>query len=195
MENTIKNTVSNLVSIQIATKLLGLSKQAIYYRLGRNIDHIADYCFIVFGGNINSATRWSRELSQMKDGGKRYFFEKSYIDGTAHKETVSQEEEVEFSDLYYRILDIIENKLEKEKKSIATEQQKWANMKIVDMEICGEIFSRYREREGEPLEKVDKSVIRTNIKRGYSFTHPRLIRIAIESMREFLDDLEDGMVS
>lgn len=189
MSNKTIITERHLVPIQKATKALGLTKQAIYYRLSKNIDNIADYCYLVFDGNFDKAQKWSRDLSENRDGEKRYFFEQSYLDGTIPKEVVTKEEEEEFSNLYYEILEIIEDRLEREHKSIATETQKWANMKLVDSEVVGEIFSRYEEREGEPLPKIDKIRIRASIK-GYKFSHSRLIRISIMEMTGMLLDLK-----
>ncbi len=188
MNNKTIITERHLVPIQKATKTLGLTKQAIYYRLSKNIDNIADYCFLVFDGNFDKAQKWSSDPSECQKGEKRYFFEKSYLDGATPKEVVTKEEEEEFSNLYYEIVEIIEDRLEEEHKSIATETQKWANMKLVDSEVVGEIFSRYEEKEGEPLPKIDKTRIRASIK-GYRFSHSRLIRITITGMADMLRDL------
>lgn len=179
-----------LISIQKASDALGITKHAIYYRLKKNIDNITEYCYVVFNGDVSSAQKWTKELSEKDDLEKRYFFEKSYIDGLESKDVVTKEDEEEFSDIYFKIVELIEDRLEAEHKSIATEQQKWANMKLVDTELCGEIFSRYKERYGEELGNGDKALIRSSIK-GYRFSFSRLIKISILEMRDILNDLEN----
>ena len=181
-----------LISLGDARKMLDISKQSIYYKLKHNIDDLASHCYVVVGGNFNDVKPFNNDLLESKIAGKRYFFDRNFIDGCPSCETLSDSEQSEFDKLYLQILEIIEENLEKEKRSIATETQKWLNASIVDSEICGTIFSRYKNHTGEPLSKSDKAIIRRNIYNGYAFSHPRLLRLVITYMREFLFELESN---
>jgi len=182
----------DLIPINQASKILGITKHAIYYRLKHNIDNIADHCYVVFNQDVSSAQKWNKELNEKKVPEKRYFFEKQYIEGIEPKDVVSKEDEEEFSEIYFKIVEIMEDRLEAEHRSIATEKQKWANMKLIDQELCGEIFSRYEKRYGKPMGNRDKALIRSSIK-GYRFTSSRLIKLSIREMKEILSDLKECM--
>jgi len=181
-----------LISLGDARKMLGISKQSIYYKLKHNIDELASHCYVVISGNFNEIKPFKNELLESKITGKRYFFDRNFIEGCPSCETFTDSEQSEFDKLYIQILEIIEDNLEKEKKSIATETQKWLNASIVDSEICGTIFSRYKIDTGEPLPKSDKAIIRRSLYNGYAFSHPRLLRLTITYMREFLFELENN---
>lgn len=188
-KNTQKNSV--LVPLNEACEILGLSKQALYYRLQNNIDNIGDFCVVVYWVEEKKETFKYNELDNSTSCGrrKRYFLQKEFLDSAKKKTRSTPEEEEEFSRLYYSICEIIEFRLEKEHRSIATEKQRWANSKIVDLEIQGEIFARYEERHGVPLSRSEKSDIRFGIK-NFMFPSGRLLRISIIEMREILKELK-----
>ena len=203
-----------LVSIMVLCDTFGVSRQTIYDWLSKNRYGISEYCVLVkiksFGikgedGSIRTYEEKKKDREKKSSRQEKYYFYEEFLSVFLEKASdlhfprfsipseysgAKARTNSDLVDLYFKILVIIEDRLTEEEKSIATEQQRWLDMKLVDVEIVGHIFYWYRETYGDKLTENEKEMIRNSINHHF-FNNARLREVVYYGMLDMLKAISE----
>lgn len=157
-----------------------LSRQAILYRIKKEVGSIASFVKRISYKTSNNKTR-SRILILASSV--------SLLDEFSVSKP-SKEDIKRYSDAYYSYIELVEDILEKEGASIATECQKWLNMPLIDVDIVAEAFTLYKEENNGALTEEVKKLIRNGVY-SHAFSSLGIYNIcfsAVESMKNSINN-------
>jgi len=146
---------------------MGITPEALTYRVKNNANNIQEYVIkIIF----------------LKTEKFRFFIKHTFLTESLDKDKtkLTQEEKEIIEKYYYILLEKVEKTLEVEDKSIATKQQLWGDMPLVDMILCGKIFRFYKDK-GTTLTPYLKKEVRRSI-RYLDFINATVGKLTLEAM-------------
>lgn len=155
---------------KVAT-LMGITPEALTYRIKNNINDIQNYVIKV----IFIKTEKFRYFIN------HTFFAEAFKD---EKRKLTKAEKEKIEEYYYLLLETIEEQLVLKNKSVAKETQLWGDMPLVDMILCGKIF-KFHAKKGSPVSVSMKKEIRKRVEL-LDFTNANSGILVLEALEDMI---------
>jgi len=158
-------------------KLLGVSKQTLHYKIKMDLNGISKFLKVVKKTFKNNKTI------------KTYLF-KTEILKELEKHGVSspKEEEMDtFRSLYYKLISCYEEKLDDSDSSIRKGHLLWLDMPIIDIELCGDIYRHYKEKNKKTIPSSVKKDVLCGIE-NHIFIRKDTLVLVVETIEKLLEE-------